>query len=97
MKKYTTYGDLLDIVRDKYGGYYNQFKLKDNESRTFIRNQDKNLPEIFKAGMKVKIGDIELELKNDCKKVLDFYDELGFIDFKEIDGLEISGDTIIVF
>ena len=60
MKRYTTYGDLLDIVQDKYGGYYNQFKLKDNESRTFIRNQDKDLPEIFKAGMKVKIVDIEL-------------------------------------
>lgn len=95
--KYTTYGDLIDIVKDEYGGYYQQFKLKNNESRTFIRNQNKDLPEIFKAGMKVKIGYTELELKNDCKKVLDFYDELGFIDFKEIDGLEISGNIITVF
>lgn len=96
MTKYTTYGDLIDIVKDEYGGYYQQFKLKDNDSRTFIRNQNKDLPEILKAGIKVKIGDNELVLKNDCKKVLDFYDELGFLDFKEIDGIIIDGDTITV-
>ena len=96
--KYTTYGDLIDLVKDEYGGYYSNFILGNSESRTNIRNQEKDLPEPIKKGSIVKIGDQELEIKNDCKKVLDFYDKLdGKVNFNYmIDGIEVEENTVII-